>query len=920
MGIRSLGGFISPLNQPLSSWNTASGKSVQYQGMYTPQAQGQALPNGQWVVDPLNASTATHLETNNVSNLAQNNTFVDSAYGYALTRTGNPTQGSTTPFSNPVDSWSVYFDSTGDAYTVTGGAGLAFGAATNWTIEMFVQFYDSGTAKYLYDSRVGAAVDYFPTIYRATDNTIRFFTNGADAITSSMTVTPFVWYHIAVTYNTATATALLFINGIQQNNSAGFGGITWLNGASRPRIGSDGSGANILLGAISNVRVLKGTALYTSNFNPPAAPLTSIANTQLLTCQKYYIVDASPAAQTITLSGNPTVSNQSPFPNKNYSYVPTTFGASTLFNGTTSVLTLNGSANLAFGTNNFTIEVSVLFTSIAAACYIYDSRPSGVATGAYPTIYMNGTSKLITYFANGADRIIGAIPCVINTWYHIVVSRVGTSTLMFINGTQQATTYTDTTTYLNGASRPVIGATGNLGTLFMAGNISNLRVQNGSGVIAVNVPTAPLLETTTTRLLICQGSATDTSGYNTVTNTAVTASTVNPFALPTPIGSMFFDGTGDLVQILDTPSLEFGTQNFCVEGWVMMPDASGTQSIIQKRSGTAVYPFMLWANGGTMQLYMSNTTNGDIVNGTGFGLIRGGAWNYFAVYRIGSSFYGALNGVITSIGTSALGMLNNTTNWCVGGNADAVTDMLFGYVANLRISLGSSVHTASSCPIPTRPLTVQANTVVLLNGVNAGLSDNAGTLTYETVAQARVSTVVFNYGSGSAYFDGTGDWLLARTTVRAAYYDALYLLQSDFTIEAWVSIQSFAAVRSIISRGTATTGWSVNVSTTGLLQFVDSASAAVAAKTPIIGAAWTHIAVVRSGLGVGNIRMFVNGVLDFISTTAVTTNYTAQDITYVGADRVAGTPMLGYINDLRVSKVARYINNFVPPRSTLPRH
>jgi hypothetical protein len=47
-------------------------------------------------------------------------------------------------------------------------------------------------------------------------------------------------------------------------------------------------------GYYSNLRIVKGTAVYTANFTPPTTPLTAIAGTSLLTCGT-------------TWSGNPTI-------------------------------------------------------------------------------------------------------------------------------------------------------------------------------------------------------------------------------------------------------------------------------------------------------------------------------------------------------------------------------------------------------------------------------------------------------------------------------------------------------------------------------------------------------------------------------------------------------------------------------------
>lgn len=54
--------------------------------------------------------------------------------------------------------------------------------------------------------------------------------------------------------------------------------------------------------------------------------------------------------------------------------------------------------------------------------------------------------------------------------------------------------------------------------------------------------------------------------------------------------------------------------------------------------------------------------------------------------------------------------------------------------------------------------------------------------------------------------------------------------------------------------------------------------------------------------------MYINGNLDVASSGAITTNFTETNLMYVGADRTAGNPYLGYIDDLRITKGCKVYN------------
>ena len=119
------------------------------------------------------------------------------------------------------------------------------------------------------------------------------------------------WHHIAVTRSSNVFR--LYLNGIkfhESTSSLGFGS----HGSTNPTIGRYSASANYFFdGKISNLRLVKGTAVYTSSFRVPTEPLTNITNTKLLCCNNSSTTGSTVTPGTITANGDPTASTDSPF-------------------------------------------------------------------------------------------------------------------------------------------------------------------------------------------------------------------------------------------------------------------------------------------------------------------------------------------------------------------------------------------------------------------------------------------------------------------------------------------------------------------------------------------------------------------------------------------------------------------------------
>ena len=116
------------------------------------------------------------------------------------------------------------------------------------------------------------------------------------------------WTHIA--YSKEGTNLRIFVNGILLKTITT--SVDVGTSARQAVIGSRFNGnQNTLDGSLSNYRIVKGTAVYTSSFRPPTEPLTSISGTSLLCCNNSSVTGATTG--TVTSSGDPTASTDSPF-------------------------------------------------------------------------------------------------------------------------------------------------------------------------------------------------------------------------------------------------------------------------------------------------------------------------------------------------------------------------------------------------------------------------------------------------------------------------------------------------------------------------------------------------------------------------------------------------------------------------------
>ena len=201
---------------------------------------------------------------------------------------------------------SVDFDGTGDYLSLAASSDFAFGTG-DFTVECWVKpntitqsgvFQISADTGGLSTGGIAAALGGDSRWKLGYGNLTQL--SGGSAAKGQ-------WHHLA--YVRHSGVSKLYINGIEEISVNDTTNYTYQNLA----IGGYYSSSYLIDAEISNFRVVKGTAVYTSSFRPTYEPLTNITNTKLLCCNNSSTTGSTVTPGTITANGNPTASTDSPF-------------------------------------------------------------------------------------------------------------------------------------------------------------------------------------------------------------------------------------------------------------------------------------------------------------------------------------------------------------------------------------------------------------------------------------------------------------------------------------------------------------------------------------------------------------------------------------------------------------------------------
>jgi len=185
-----------------------------------------------------------------------------------------------------------------------------------------------------------------------------------------------------------------------------------------------------------------------------------------------------------------------------------------------------------------------------------------------------------------------------------------------------------------------------------------------------------------------------------------------------------------------------------------------------------------------------------------------------------------------------------------------------------------------------------------VNGVGLNIASEGQGILFSAFNQAQLSTAQSKFGVSSLLLDGTNDYVESDSNVN--------LNSTDFTIDVWIRPNSVTGYKGIWQSGTSTTEQSYLLGNT--VYWTVTPSTIITSSVTVNANEWTMLSYERQG---NTHRIYKNGTLEDTATTA-----NKQDNGPFSIGENGFGDFNGYIDELRVSTVARYGgSSFTEPTS-----
>ena len=712
---------------------------------------------------------------------------------------------------------------------------------------------------------------------------------------------------------------------------------------------------SITFRASDGVNILPYVSSFTLSFVSiiENSKYTTLLATATGTSDNNNITDSSTNNYTITVNGDAHAGTFSPYRHGGYSW---DFEGGSTADDTAvgeAVVAQSSGTDFNVGTNDYSIELWIKHRTAATSgtntnhrIFEFNDIPNGGSNNILSIRhYASGNNKNFHVIENGTNLFQSSSDPLDGEWHFIQVIRTGGTTTLYVDGSSDGSA--SSTTNISAISRIVVGGWYEYNYGF-DGQIADFRFSNTART--AGTPTERLTSDSNTKLLVCSKpylvdeSGTATSVYLAAASglTSRDKPTVTPlspfdnleYSATDHGGSVYFDGTGDYLDVTSPPSL--GQNNWTFETWYYPTSSGAIYFMSQGNSdtqGATTFSYNFSTSAYNIQIYITNNYYNWVTSTVS---VNNNQWHHVALTHewngaTGGTYKVYHNGTLLDSDTHLNKFWEYST---IAGKplgagvykwAGAVTNPV--YFSDWRLS--DSVVYSSNFTLPTSPLSSTGSTLHY-KGTDASIIDKSQGSNLKLVGNTTGSTTQAKFANTkSMYFDGTGDYVGLPA-------GSLDLGSSDFTIEAWIYQNANSgsgndshviysdwvninADKSVLFRVTDSTGQKIQFlyTTDGSTNNVYTSTATISNST------WTHVAVCKDST---SLRVYIDGTREvWASSPSFTLNPNSGTtvgplIGSVYDNNLSSYRQFfdGYMQDVRITKgLARYTANFTPPTASL---